>query len=236
MCLDLPIDPASPATATAPELSTHSVVGSSCTSPISPSSPLSHNSQLGVPLSVWALDAHHDIALIESGLSHPGDMARLEACVAPTEGVLTHLGEAHLGNFQDADHLAKEKCTLFQGCTRVFMPAFLKGACEPHLRCPVVTWAFKGNAEETDAALVVDVYDRDKGYVVGSSKESLGSFEVRPARDVVAHRASQSGGAKHTRAHKMEKTTVTRTFSLKGDASVRGGIEMELTWQPFAAE
>jgi hypothetical protein len=34
----------------------------------------------------------------------------------------------------------------------------------------------------------------------------------------------------------MEKTTVTRTFSLKGDASVRGGIEMELTWQPFAAE
>ena len=87
-----------------------------------------------------------------------------------------------------------------------------------------------------DAALVVDVYDRDKGYVIGSSKESLGSFEVQPARDVVAHRASQSGGAKHTRAHKMEKTTVTRTFSLKGDASVRGGIEMELTWQPFAAE
>ena len=84
-----------------------------------------------------------------------------------------------------------------------------------------------------DAALVVDVYDRDKGYVVGSSKESLGSFEVRPARDVVAHRAASK---KHTRAHKMEKTTVTRTFSLKGDASVRGGIEMELTWQPFAAE
>ena len=83
---------------------------------------------------------------------------------------------------------------------------------------------------------VNDIDDRDKGYVVGSSKESLGSFEVRPARDVVAHRASQSGGAKHTRAHKMEKTTVTRTFSLKGDASVRGGIEMELTWQPFAAE
>jgi Ca2+-dependent lipid-binding protein len=85
-----------------------------------------------------------------------------------------------------------------------------------------------------DAALVVDVYDRDKGYVVGSSKESLGSFEVRPSRDVVG--ASQSGGAKHTRAHKMAKTTVTRVFSLKGDASVRGGIEMELTWQPFAAE
>ncbi|MEC8401369.1 MAG: alanine racemase [Bacteroidota bacterium] len=120
-------------------------------------SPLSHNSQLGVPLSVWALDAHHDIALIEAGLSHPSDMARLEACVAPTEGVLTHLGEAHLGNFQDAHHLAKEKCTLFQDCTRVFMPAFLKGACEPHLRCPVVTWALKGDSEETNAALVVDM-------------------------------------------------------------------------------
>jgi Ca2+-dependent lipid-binding protein len=79
-----------------------------------------------------------------------------------------------------------------------------------------------------DSALVVDVFDRDKGYVAGSSKESLGSFEVQPLKDIVAFAGKRRAG--------MEKTSVTRTFALKGDASVKGGIEMELTWQPFAAE
>ncbi len=60
-------------------------------------SPLSHNSQLGVPLSVWSLDTHHDVSLIEAGISHPGEMARLRECISPTEGVLTHLGDAHAG-------------------------------------------------------------------------------------------------------------------------------------------
>lgn len=81
-----------------------------------------------------------------------------------------------------------------------------------------------------DSALVVDVFDRDKGYVAGSSKESLGSFEVVPKKDIVAFAGKQKSRAG------MEKTSVTRTFALKGDASVKGGIEMELTWQPFAAE
>ena len=86
----------------------------------------------------------------------------------------------------------------------------------------------------SDASLVVDVFDRDKGYIAGTTKESLGSFEVVPARDVIAR--AEARGAKKTRAREMVKTTVTRMFELKGDASVRGGIEMELTWQPFAAE
>ena len=76
-------------------------------------SPLSHNSQLGVPLSVWSLDNHHDLSMVEAGISHPGEMSRLRDCIHPTEGVLTHLGEAHLGNFDNEDHLAREKCTSY---------------------------------------------------------------------------------------------------------------------------
>ena len=108
-------------------------------------SPMSHNSQLGVPLSVWSLDNHHDLSFIEAGISQPGEMARLAQCIHPTEGVLTHLGEAHLGNFKNPAHLAEEKCTLFEGCSRVFMPEDLREACESHLDIggPVVTWAFR---------------------------------------------------------------------------------------------
>ncbi|MGB2291891.1 MAG: Mur ligase family protein, partial [Flavobacteriales bacterium] len=79
-------------------------------------SPFSHNSQLGVPTSLWSLGTHHDLSLVEAGISLPQEMAKLQRCIAPTEGVLTHLGEAHLGNFEDARHLAREKCTLFRGC------------------------------------------------------------------------------------------------------------------------
>ena len=35
-------------------------------------SPLSHNSQLGVPLSMWSIEAHHDVSVIEAGISEPG--------------------------------------------------------------------------------------------------------------------------------------------------------------------
>ena len=71
-------------------------------------SPFSHNSQLGVPTSLWSLGTHHDLSLVEAGISLPEEMAKLQRCIAPTEGVLTHLGEAHLGNFKDASHLARE--------------------------------------------------------------------------------------------------------------------------------
>ena len=120
-------------------------------------SPLSHNSQLGVPLSVWSLEQHHDLSLVEAGISHPGEMDRLRDCIFPTEGVLTHLGEAHLGNFEGPDHLTQEKCTLFKGCSRVFLPEALRLRCQPYLTQETVTWAHAQEAGISHASLVVDM-------------------------------------------------------------------------------
>lgn len=120
-------------------------------------SPLSHNSQLGVPLSVWSLEQHHDLSLIEAGISHPGEMDRLRECIFPTEGVLTHLGEAHLGNFEGPDHLTREKCALFKRCSRVFLPEALRLRCQPYLTQETVTWAHAQEAGAAHAALVVEV-------------------------------------------------------------------------------
>ena len=120
-------------------------------------SPLSHNSQLGVPLSVWSLENHHDLSMVEAGISHPGEMSRLRDCIHPTEGVLTHLGEAHLGNFDNEVHLAREKCTLFASCQRVFMPESLRDACAGLTQAQPVTWAFATEEGAGRASLVVDV-------------------------------------------------------------------------------
>ena len=113
-------------------------------------SPFSHNSQLGVPTSLWSLGSHHDLSLVEAGISLPQEMDKLQRCISPTEGVLTHLGEAHLGNFEDTRHLAQEKCRLFRGCNRVFMPASLLPEVQNLLECPAVTWGLDGQAPHAD--------------------------------------------------------------------------------------
>ncbi len=83
-------------------------------------SPRSFNSQIGVPLSVWGLREDDQLALIEAGVSHPGEMQLLEKVIQPTLGIFTHLGSAHQENFVDRKALAKEKCMLFQHCEKVF--------------------------------------------------------------------------------------------------------------------
>lgn len=77
-------------------------------------SPRSYNSQVGVPLSVWLLSSHHDIAIFEAGISQPGEMERLEQILHPTIGVMTNLGSAHQENFLSYDIKCSEKMQLFR--------------------------------------------------------------------------------------------------------------------------
>ncbi len=79
-------------------------------------SPRSYNSQVGVPLSVWQLDATADLALIEAGISRPGEMSRLEPIVAPNIGILTNIGDAHQENFTSRLQKLTEKLLLFRNC------------------------------------------------------------------------------------------------------------------------
>lgn len=77
-------------------------------------SPKSYNSQVGVPLSVWRMKPENDLAIIEAGISMPGEMVKLERIIRPTIGVFTNLGHAHDENFIDGNQKAREKLDLFQ--------------------------------------------------------------------------------------------------------------------------
>lgn len=76
-------------------------------------SPLSYNSQVGVALSLLQLDPAAEIALVECGISHPGEMARLAAIVKPDVGIFTNVGDAHLEGLGDHLTTAREKARLF---------------------------------------------------------------------------------------------------------------------------
>ena len=79
-------------------------------------SPRSYNSQIGVPLSVWQMSESDDLALIEAGISEPGEMHALQNIIKPTIGILTGIGGAHQENFYSLQEKCMEKLTLFKDC------------------------------------------------------------------------------------------------------------------------
>ncbi|WP_158858778.1 bifunctional UDP-N-acetylmuramoyl-tripeptide:D-alanyl-D-alanine ligase/alanine racemase [Lunatibacter salilacus] len=79
-------------------------------------SPKSYNSQIGVPLSIFTMAVDHQVAVLEAGISQPGEMRNLEEMIRPTIGLFTNLGTAHDGNFSGKDEKLKEKALLFSGC------------------------------------------------------------------------------------------------------------------------
>lgn len=76
-------------------------------------SPKSYNSQLGVALSLWNLGPQYDLAIIEAGISEPGEMSSLQQMIQPNIGIFTNIGVAHSQNFSSKQEKLKEKMKLF---------------------------------------------------------------------------------------------------------------------------
>lgn len=75
-------------------------------------SPKSYNSQLGVPLSVLMIEGDEQLALIEAGISKPGEMERLERIIRPDAVIFTSIGDAHQENFLNLEQKCLEKMVL----------------------------------------------------------------------------------------------------------------------------
>ena len=86
-------------------------------------SPKSYNSQIGVPLSVWLMNEHTDVALIEAGISQPGEMSSLADIIQPTIGVLTSIGAPHQENFRSMEEKCMEKLQLFRDAKAIIYNA-----------------------------------------------------------------------------------------------------------------
>jgi alanine racemase len=76
--------------------------------------PGSYNSQLGVPLSVLKMQAHHELGVFEAGISMPGEMILLQRIIQPTIGIFTNIGSSHDAGFSDRAQKVREKLLLFR--------------------------------------------------------------------------------------------------------------------------
>jgi alanine racemase len=77
-------------------------------------SPKSYNSQVGVPLSVLAINEQHNLGIFEAGISTVSEMMKLQEIIQPTIGVLTNIGSAHDEGFKNSEEKIKEKMLLFK--------------------------------------------------------------------------------------------------------------------------
>ncbi len=82
-------------------------------------SPRSYNSQIGVPLSLSLITNSTQLAIIEAGISKVGEMAKLEAIIKPSIGIITNIGSAHQENFTSLEQKLHEKLNLFAHCKQL---------------------------------------------------------------------------------------------------------------------
>ena len=71
------------------------------------------NNDVGVPKTLFRLTSEHEIAVIEMGASHPGDIKTLAETAEPTCGLITNVGRAHLQGFGSFEGVIKTKCELY---------------------------------------------------------------------------------------------------------------------------
>lgn len=72
------------------------------------------NNFIGVPLTLLRLDSHYEIAVLELGSNHPGEIARLSEIVQPGCGVVVNAGLSHLEFFNTLDNVREEKLSLLK--------------------------------------------------------------------------------------------------------------------------
>ncbi|MGA3014486.1 MAG: UDP-N-acetylmuramoyl-tripeptide--D-alanyl-D-alanine ligase [Bacteroidales bacterium] len=72
------------------------------------------NNHIGVPLTLLRVKSETEIAIIEMGANHPGEIDALCRIAEPTHGIITNLGKAHLDGFGGFDGVIKAKTELYQ--------------------------------------------------------------------------------------------------------------------------
>lgn len=84
------------------------------------------NNHIGVPRTLLRLNAGHEIAVIETGANHPGEIKFLTHIVEPDYGLITNVGMAHLAGFGSFEGVMRTKGELYDYLRQMGRKAFMR--------------------------------------------------------------------------------------------------------------
>lgn len=76
------------------------------------------NNEIGLPKSVLELDDSYDIAVLEMGMNHFGEISRLTNIARPDVALITNVGKAHIGNLGSQENILKAKLEIIEGLNK----------------------------------------------------------------------------------------------------------------------
>ena len=99
------------------------------------------NNQIGVPLTLLSITRAHEMAIVEMGASHPGDIKELVEIAEPNYGLITNVGKAHLQGFGSFEGVMRTKAelydfilahngTIFRNADNPYLEKMYLSACE----------------------------------------------------------------------------------------------------------
>ena len=119
------------------------------------------NNHIGLPLSLIELRQRPEMAVVELGMNHAGEISTLVRIAEPDVRVWTNVGEAHLGFFASLDAIADAKAEILEGAAASTL--LVANADDPRVtarigafRGRVVTFGIEGDAADVRASAVVD--------------------------------------------------------------------------------
>jgi UDP-N-acetylmuramoyl-tripeptide--D-alanyl-D-alanine ligase len=149
------------------------------------------NNQFGLPLTLLRLTQKDEVAVVEIGINHPGEMEMLSDIARPDVAMVTAIGEAHLGFFKGKAELAREKMkiahSLREGGIRILNgdDRFLKAKGEGIVSYGLKTGQVKAkNLRSTAHGTSFTL--KNKGKKAGTELRMLGLHNVQNALAAVA--------------------------------------------------
>jgi len=119
------------------------------------------NNHIGLPLSLIELRQRPEMAVVELGMNHAGEISTLVRIAEPDVRVWTNVGEAHLGFFASLDAIADAKAEILEGASASTL--LVANADDPLITARigafagrVVTFGIEGAAADVRASAVVD--------------------------------------------------------------------------------
>lgn len=78
-------------------------------------SPKNYNNHIGIPLTLFRLSEKEDIAILELGMNHSGEIEKLSKLVEPDFAIITSIGTSHIGNLKGKKNIWKAKMEIVSG-------------------------------------------------------------------------------------------------------------------------